>query len=197
MSNADLMAYEKRQDGFSRVAMYNPAFVKRARKNNEKRKMEREKKERAERIAREKEAQRQAKREYWESEFAWIVPFDSHVKDYAEHLRLKNLNQRGLNPNQSIPFDVMRDELIALPQAPTMQEIMRKTRSTPLVVWRQAYAHMLKNHSLRSLPEVGRWMGLDHTTILHSCKRVDDAIAAGNVDEYELPCGAKLYVRRA
>lgn len=58
--------------------------------------------------------------------------------------------------------------------------ILSARRTANLVRPRQVVAWLCKELTLRSLPEIGRRMNRDHTTILHSIRRVNERLAEDN-----------------
>lgn len=57
----------------------------------------------------------------------------------------------------------------------TFQQMMSHRRTKDIVIPRQVAAYLCRELTVRSLPEIGRFFGgRDHTTILHSCNRVEE-----------------------
>lgn len=56
----------------------------------------------------------------------------------------------------------------------TLKEMMSPRRYRPFVIPRQVAAYLACKHTMRSLPEIGRFMKRDHTTILHSRRKVEE-----------------------
>jgi 7,8-dihydro-6-hydroxymethylpterin-pyrophosphokinase len=73
-------------------------------------------------------------------------------------------------------------------------DILSSRRTARVVLPRQIAAHLARKHTARSLTEIGRLMGgRDHTTILHSCAKVEQLLArpdvARAVGEIEMAIG--------
>lgn len=59
----------------------------------------------------------------------------------------------------------------------TMEELLSLRRAAGIVDARQTAAWLLRTFSSLSYPAIGRYLGgRDHTTILHSCRRIDHRI---------------------
>lgn len=51
-------------------------------------------------------------------------------------------------------------------------------RTAGVVYWRQIAMYLMREHTLSSLPEIGRFLGgRDHTTILHGCRKIAALLA--------------------
>lgn len=48
--------------------------------------------------------------------------------------------------------------------------VMSMRRSAPIVAARQEICWRLRNETTWSLPQIGRFLGRDHTSVLHSCR---------------------------
>jgi hypothetical protein len=59
-------------------------------------------------------------------------------------------------------------------------EILSVRRDKDVVLPRQVAVYLCKQLTSRSLPEIGRRMGRDHTTILYSVRRVNQRLAEDN-----------------
>jgi chromosomal replication initiation ATPase DnaA len=59
-------------------------------------------------------------------------------------------------------------------------EILSVRRDKDVVLPRQVAVYLCKQLTSRSLPEIGRRMGRDHTTILHSVRRINQRLAEDN-----------------
>jgi hypothetical protein len=59
-------------------------------------------------------------------------------------------------------------------------DLISHRRTKELVKPRHIVAHLARKYTVRSLPEIGRWIGgRDHTTIMHS-----DRVVADNYDQF-------------
>src|SRR4051812_37740617 len=60
----------------------------------------------------------------------------------------------------------------------SMTEILSPRRHAAIVWARHVAMYLSREHTLRSLPEIGRLFGgRDHTTVLHAARRIDAALA--------------------
>lgn len=69
----------------------------------------------------------------------------------------------------------------------TMMDITSQRRTAKVVKARQVAMYLSKEMTARSLPEIGRRFGRDHTTVLHAVRKIkgkinDDPILAAQVD---------------
>lgn len=55
-------------------------------------------------------------------------------------------------------------------------DVKSERRTFGIVLPRQIIAWLGKSLTLRSLPEVGRFLNRDHTTILHACRKIEAAM---------------------
>lgn len=65
-------------------------------------------------------------------------------------------------------------------------DVLSDRRTRPLVRWRQIIIFVMKEHTLRSLPDIGRRVGgRDHTTVLHAVRQIERMIQGGDKDIIE------------
>jgi chromosomal replication initiator protein len=60
----------------------------------------------------------------------------------------------------------------------TRQDIMSHRRQAPIVKARQEAMYLIKNNTAWSYPQIGRYFGKDHTTVLHAVQLMDRRIAS-------------------
>ena len=51
--------------------------------------------------------------------------------------------------------------------------LFSNSRKTEIAWKRQAIAWWLRNNTSKSFSEIGRILGVDHSTVIHSCKKVE------------------------
>lgn len=61
---------------------------------------------------------------------------------------------------------------VAAERGVTVQEIMGRSKIRAIARARQEVCRRLVEHGW-SFPRVGRFLGLDHTTVIHACKAAD------------------------
>jgi hypothetical protein len=59
-------------------------------------------------------------------------------------------------------------------------DIRSKSRRREHATVRQVYCYMAKEKTKATLQEIGNVAGIDHTTVIHSCRRVRESIAAND-----------------
>lgn len=70
-------------------------------------------------------------------------------------------------------------QLCAAKHGCTVADIHAKTRAKPAVTARHEAAYLIKTHRPdMSYPMVARIFGMDHTTIIHACRRVVERLAS-------------------
>ncbi len=73
----------------------------------------------------------------------------------------------------------------------SVSDLKSKSRTKPLVVARQSAMFMIKKHLDKSLVEIGRAFGKDHTTVINSLRRIEsqlgkDSDLKKDIDEIEM-----------
>ncbi len=66
----------------------------------------------------------------------------------------------------------------------TIMDILSHRRTADIVLPRQFAMYLARIKTLKSLPEIGRFIGgRDHTTVMHACRKIERLIASGNLPE--------------
>lgn len=83
--------------------------------------------------------------------------------------RFKVINRNPADISPKTPREIARSDIamVALVYGVTYSDIMSKRRLRNIVLARQAACWMLKFSRGYSQPEIGRLLGIDHTTVLH------------------------------
>lgn len=55
-------------------------------------------------------------------------------------------------------------------------ELLSPSRERDLVTARQVAIYLARSMTMRSYPSIGRHFGRDHSTVIHSCKQVTEAL---------------------
>ena len=55
----------------------------------------------------------------------------------------------------------------------TLEEVVSKRQFPRLVIPRQITAHVIRKVTGKSFPTIGRFLGLDHSTMIYACDRVE------------------------
>jgi hypothetical protein len=98
---------------------------------------------------------------------------------YGVNCRKQNINARltmaAILHEVAFYFSVSKNDLMG-------------HRRHKLVGWpRQVFMWRCRHETLRSLPEIGRFIGgRDHTTVLHSVRKIDALLAAGKITRAEI-----------
>lgn len=117
-----------------------------------------------------------------------IRNYDSHITAHYAWLRENNIER-----DVSL-IEIMRHFYDICPY--NRKEINSLRRDFKLVAWRQALIHVVKRETDLSLPNIGKKCGdRDHTTVLHSVRCVDKAIADGLAEKHVLANGVEIFVR--
>jgi len=56
------------------------------------------------------------------------------------------------------------------------KDIMGRRHARTITYPRQIVCYLIRKHREDSLTQIGRWLNRDHTTILHSCRVIEDGI---------------------
>lgn len=91
----------------------------------------------------------------------------------------------ALSPAQLIIYNV------ALKHGLTYADIMGRSRKADIVTARHEAMYELRQTGKYTLPQIGRFMHRDHTTILHACRKMKKTLAE------KTGKGVKLQVHRA
>ena len=60
----------------------------------------------------------------------------------------------------------------------TSDELFRRTRGSRSVVQaRQVFMWLAKDRTIKSYPEIARYLGRDHTTVIHGVRATDNQLA--------------------
>lgn len=62
-------------------------------------------------------------------------------------------------------------------------------RSRTIALARNLVMYFARQHTRLSYPEIGRFMGKDHTTVLHACRRIQSLLAADAEVRWDGPAG--------
>lgn len=99
---------------------------------------------------------------------------------------------QGTNPSLQVAAEVLRDYVkntnravdsaevisaVCKHYGVSKEEILSKNRKKELIIPRQVTIYLIREMTHKSLPEIGKIMGgKDHTTIMHSHKKVEDLL---------------------
>ena len=62
-----------------------------------------------------------------------------------------------------------------------LQEMLSQRRSRPLARPRQIAMYLAKQHTVNSLPDIGRkFSNRDHTTVIHAVKKIEELMKKDN-----------------
>ncbi len=67
----------------------------------------------------------------------------------------------------------------------TEQDILGRRRTRLIVVCRQIVQHYLRTTTGAMLSDIGRAMGRDHSSVIHSCNLVDNWLSYPHIYKYE------------
>ena len=67
----------------------------------------------------------------------------------------------------------------------TEQDILGRSRTRLIVVCRQIVQHYLRTTTGAMLSDIGRAMGRDHSSVIHSCNLVDNWLSFPHIYKYE------------
>ena len=70
-------------------------------------------------------------------------------------------------------------DYVCLAHGVRREAIAGRSRTSRIMRARRAYYWMARQGEIRSYPEIGRLVGVDHTSVLHGVRRLDAEIAAG------------------
>lgn len=112
----------------------------------------------------------------------YLCQRDAHVTDYRLHLRMKEAeeaaNEERVKFLRTNSFRAIAEDILSAEPEFKWADIIGKSRKVAVVRLRDAILFVAKREDEnRSLPMLGRLCGgRDHTTVLHSIRKVDQAI---------------------
>lgn len=73
--------------------------------------------------------------------------------------------------NRTLPIDKVIGIVCAYFEV-TPEEIVRRTREQPIARYGQALMHLLSRVCGHSYLDIGKYLGMDHTTVMHGCSKI-------------------------
>jgi chromosomal replication initiation ATPase DnaA len=102
-----------------------------------------------------------------------VVPKHLEPRQGLENLVVNNL---GAPLPERTPEKVLA--FIAERYGVSEDELRNHSRIPKLVLPRQILMYILRNELKMSLPDIGRFLGRDHSTILYACEKISGRLAA-------------------